>query len=170
MSHLSFEGQTKTSYCLECSEKHGSTAKVLMREAIQRAEVCTCTDSDGVLEKVRGVVEELSGMEDDTNTTENEKVIALNSLARDIRKEIFALKAEVGGATIEELREIKDKLDALVEQVYDTRKTEDCPSCKIKATMETKLPEEAKHELNKYGSAAIEGYNKIIEKMREKGE
>ena len=32
--HLSYEGQSKVDYCLECCEKHGQTAKVLLREAI----------------------------------------------------------------------------------------------------------------------------------------
>lgn len=168
MSHLSFEGQSKVSYCLECSEKHGATAKVFMREALQRVEACSCTDSDGVLEKVRGVIEELSGMEDDTQTTENQKVTALNSLARDIRKEIFALKAEVGGASIEDLRGIKEKIDALAEQVYEVRKTEDCPSCKVKVEAETKAeePQEEKHDYSEYGKSVSEARQALIEEIR----
>lgn len=163
MSHLSYEGQTKTSYCLECSEKHGSTAKVLMREAIQRAEACSCTDSEGVLEKVRGVIEELSGMEDDTKTTENEKVIELNSLARDIRKDIFGVRAEVGGASIEDLRGIIKRINDLVDQVFEVRKTEDCSTCQIKAT-ET---EEEKHDYSEYGRAVSQERMKLLEEIRQ---
>ncbi|GAJ07880.1 unnamed protein product, partial [marine sediment metagenome] len=69
MSHLSYEGQSEIDYCIECSVKHGQTAKVFAREALQRAEAEGNPSSEGVKEKIRGIVEELTGMEDDTNTT-----------------------------------------------------------------------------------------------------
>lgn len=130
MSHLSFPGQTEIDYCIECGVKHSQTGKVLMREAVQRAEV-DGPESPGVKEKVRGVIEELSGMEDDTDTkTGNENVIALNNAARMLRKHIYSTKAEIGGASIEQLRKIKTAIDGLVEFSYKAREAEEiCVPC-----------------------------------------
>jgi len=129
-SHLSYEGQSELDYCVECLTKHSQGAKVLMREAIQRAEAGSPSDS-GVLEKVRGVVEELVGFEDDSNTVQNEKVSTLNSLSRTLRKFIYAKKAEIGDASIEDLREIKDMVDKLVDAAYDVRTSEECIGCTV---------------------------------------
>lgn len=138
MSHLSFEGQSKVSYCLECSEKHGQTAKVLLREALERAET-NGVNTEGVMEKMRGVVAELTGMEDDTTLNRKpdneaeEKVIELHIEARDIRKEIYASKCEIGGCEVEILREITQRLDDLVDEVYRARQTYECPNCTTRA-------------------------------------
>jgi len=129
-SHLSYGGQSEVDYCLECSVKHSQTAKVLMREALQRAEA-TSPSSLGVQEKIRGVVEELVGMEDDTDTVKNEKVSTLNSLSRTLRKFIYANKAEIGVASLEDLREIKDMVDKLVDATYAVRMSEECIGCKV---------------------------------------
>ena len=134
-----------------------------MREALQRAE-SDGADSEGVVEKVRGVVEELSGMEDDTETTENEEVTALNSRAREIRKEIYASQAEIGGADVEKLREIKGKIDELVDEVYRVRQKEECPTCRIKSATE-KEPEE-KPSLEQYGKGVAEARRRFIEEIR----
>lgn len=160
MSHLSFEGQSKVSYCLECSEKHGSTAKVLMREGINRAEASGSAAAEGVLEKIRGVVEELSGFEDDTDTTESDDVMALNNEAREIRKLIYASKAEIGGADLDTLKEIKNKIDSLLEDVYKARERHECPTCKIKVESE-KVEEQPKQELS-----AAEKRRQFIEEVR----
>jgi len=124
--HLSYEGQSKVDYCLECCEKHGQTAKVLLREAIQRAEADS-PSSPGVMEKVRGAVEELVGFEDDSDTVKNERVATLNSLSRTLRKFIYAKKAEIGGANLKDLREIKDMTDKLVDAVYQVRVNLEAP-------------------------------------------
>jgi hypothetical protein len=165
MSHLSYEGQSKVDYCLECAVKHGQTAKVLMREALQRAEA-SGSESEGVVEKVRGVVEELSGLEDDTNTIENESVTALNNLARDIRKDVFASKCEIGGCNIESLRQIKERIDGLVDLVYLTRQKEECPTCKIKAEIEE--PKVEKPSLEEYGKSVSEKRRQFMEEIRSK--
>jgi len=129
VSHLSFEGQSKLDYCIECAVKHGQTAKVLMREALQRAEAQDPL-SEGVKEKVIGVVEELSGAEDDTTTVKNENVTKLNTAARDLRKYIYSSKAEIGGAPVDVLREIKSKVDAFVDLAYKVREEEEiCVPC-----------------------------------------
>ena len=129
-THLSYEGQTGLDYCVECLSKHGQTAKVLMREAIQRAQVGSPSDL-GVLEKVRGAVEELVGFEDDSDTVKNEKVSTLNNLSRTLRKLIYAKKAEIGGGSLEDLREIKDMLDKLVDVTYQVRASEECIGCTV---------------------------------------
>ena len=129
-THLSYEGQSKVDYCQECLSKHGQTAKVLMREALQRAKAGSPSDS-GVLEKVRGAVEELVGFEDDSDTVENEKVSTLNSAARDLRKLIYAKGAEVGTANLEDLREIKGMIDKLVDVTYQVRASEECVGCTV---------------------------------------
>lgn len=132
MSHYSYSGQDKVSYCLECCEKHGQTAKVLLREALERANVHGA-NSEGVMEKVRGVVAELTGMEDDTNTTENDEVVGLHDEARDIRKEIYASRCEIGACEINRLRDLSERLDSLVNSVYDARQRYECPNCSQKA-------------------------------------
>lgn len=126
--HLSYEGQSDVSYCIECAVKHSQTAKVLMREAVQRAQAGS-PSSDGVQEKVRGVIEELSGYENDTMTVKNEKVASLNDLGRNLRKFIYMTNAEVGGASIENLREIKDMIDKLVDATYQVRANDECIAC-----------------------------------------
>ena len=55
-SHELYTG--KLDYCVECAVKHSQTAKVLMREALQRASAGS-SSNESVQEKVRGVVEEL---------------------------------------------------------------------------------------------------------------
>lgn len=126
----SFEGQSELDYCIECSVKHSQTAKVLMREALQRAEVGD-PGLEGVKEKVRGVVEELCGLEDDTTTVKNESVTTLNTMARELRKFIYAKDAEMGKASLEDLREIKGMVDELVDASYTVRAAEECPACNV---------------------------------------
>jgi len=132
--HLSYEGQSELDYCIECAVKHSQTAKVLMREAIQRAQAGSPSDK-GVQEKVRGVVEELVGMEDDTGSramyVANEKISTLNKSARILRKYIYGKGAEVGTATIVDLREIKDMIDKLVDVTYQVRESEQCIGCTV---------------------------------------
>lgn len=121
MSHLSYAGQSEVDYCIECTVKHGQTAKVLMKEALQRAEA-NGPQSEGVKEKVKGVVEELMGIEDDTKTvTDNQKVIGLNTMARTLWKEIYASEAEIGKASIGKLREINVAIGRLVDKTYTVR-------------------------------------------------
>lgn len=124
----SYTGQTDVDYCVECAVKHSQTAKVLAREALQRASSGSPGDR-GVQEKVRGVVEELCGLEDDTTTVGHERVTALNTLARELRKYIYTTGAEVGGAGMQELEEVKAMVDRLVEASYTVRAAEECPAC-----------------------------------------
>ena len=131
-THLSYEGQSKLDYCIECIvNNHGPKAKTLMREAVQRARAGSPSDL-GVVEKVRAVVDELAGIEDDSDTVKNEKIEALNSLARAARKFIYAKRADVGGASLDDIREIKDMIDKLVDAAYQVRASEEgCISCTV---------------------------------------
>lgn len=163
MSHLSFEGQSELDYCLECCEKHGQTAKVLMREAIQRCEADGC-DSEGVKEKVKGVVEELMGIENDSSSVkQNERVDAINNSARLLWKEIYAGGAELGHANKDKLKELKEKLEALTELVYQAREQEEpCPTCKIESTKKEEEPKKEKA----IGEEVAEKRRKFIEMVR----
>jgi hypothetical protein len=70
-----------------CMSKHLGTAKILTREALQRAE--KGEPREAVLEKIRGAYEELMGAEDDSLSLEDERVRQLNALIRDTRKWFF---------------------------------------------------------------------------------
>lgn len=131
-TYLSYEGQTKLDYCVECCLKHSQTSKVFMREAIQRAQVSSPSDP-GVLEKVRGAVEELAGFDADSDTVKNEKVSELNSSARLLRKYIYGKGAEIGTASLEDLREIKGLIDGLVDVTYQVRASEECIGCTVES-------------------------------------
>ena len=169
MSHLSYEGQTKTSYCVECAEKHGQTAKVLLREALQRA-VSDGSDSEGVVEKVRDVVEELAGYETDTNVDAKlyPKISMLNNMAREIRKSIYASQAEIGGATMDILEQVKKDLDHLVEETYNVRQTEECPTCKIEVKTEEVAEKTVKKapSLDEYGKSVSEKRRQFLDEIR----
>ena len=125
-SHAPYTG--KLDYCVECAIKHSQTAKVLMREALQRAAAGSPAD-EGVQEKVRGVVEELSGLEDDTNTVREDMVRDLNTATRTLRKYIYATRAEIGEVSFDQLKEIKGMVDQLVDAAYKVRKS--CIACMV---------------------------------------
>lgn len=125
-----YPGQSDVDYCLECAVKHSQTASILMLEALQRAEAGG-PGLAGVQEKVRGAVRELTGMEDDTETVNSTPVMALNTMARALRKHVYETKAEIGGASMEDIRDIKELSDKLVEASYLARQGEDCPDCEV---------------------------------------
>ena len=126
----SFEGQSDLKYCIECAVKHSLTAKIAMKEAIQRA-YAGDPGLEGVKEKVRVAVEELCGLDLDTETVDNEMVAALNTSSRALRKFIYTTGAEMGRASREQLEEIKGMVDQLVEASYTVRAAEECPGCNV---------------------------------------
>jgi hypothetical protein len=77
-------GVSEERYCYDCASKHLGTAKVLMREALQRA--VKGEPKEAVLEKVRGAYEELMGAEDDTQSLSDERTREINAMIRDTRK------------------------------------------------------------------------------------
>ena len=135
-----------------------------MREALQRAEADDPT-SEGVKEKIRDVIEELTGMEDDTDTVDNENVRALNAAARELRKDIYTSKGEIGGASLDALREFKEKIDGLVDHAYKVREEEEvCVSCVAPTVcLGDKSCEE---ELQRAASKGKEEFNRVVEEMR----
>ncbi len=130
----SFEGQSDVDYCIECAVKHSQTARMLMSEALQRAEAGN-PSLLGVQEKVRAAISEITGFEDDTETVNHSTVMALNTMVWALRKHIYASKAEIGDASMEELRDIKGLTDKLVDASYMAREAEECPTCKIEPAL-----------------------------------
>ena len=132
----SFEGQSDVDYCLECCNKHSQTASIFMTEALQRA-VAGGPGLPGVQEKVRAAIRELTGFEDDTETVNNSAVMELNTMARTLRKHVYSTKAEIGGASLEDLQGIKELVDNLVDASYFVRQAEeeDCPECRTAVGM-----------------------------------
>ncbi|MEM4977398.1 MAG: hypothetical protein QXT64_08750, partial [Desulfurococcaceae archaeon] len=106
---------THTGIVHNCMSKHLGTAKILMREALQRAE--KGEPSESVLAKVRGAYEELMGAEDDSQAINDEGIRRLNSLTRDLRKWFFdsGLLTTVNKAMIAEGFK---RVSELNEQVY----------------------------------------------------
>jgi len=80
-------GVSEEHYCYDCASKHLGTAKILIREALQRAE--KGEPREAVLEKIRGAYEELMGAEDDTMSLSDERTRQINSMIRDTRKWFF---------------------------------------------------------------------------------
>lgn len=171
--------QALIDWCIECSVKHGQTGKVFMREALQRAEA-EGAHSERVKERVRGVIEELSGLEADTNTVKNDDVRKLNKTTRKLRKYIYKTQAEIGGADMDTLKEIKMMVDMLVDQIYKTReKLEECPTCVLpeyemsEEQIETfaeeeyeTLKEDQKPDYTKYGAKIAEKRRKFLEEVQ----
>jgi hypothetical protein len=58
-------------------------------------------------------------------------VSTLNTSARELRKFIYTKGAEMGKASVEDLREIKGMVDKLVEASYTVRASEECPACNV---------------------------------------
>jgi hypothetical protein len=87
-SHIATpEGISTEKYCLDCLSKHLGTAKILMREALQRAE--KGEDIKAILEKIRGAYEELMGAEDDSQALTDERIREFNTKIRDLRHWFF---------------------------------------------------------------------------------
>jgi hypothetical protein len=115
-------GTSEEQYCLDCASKHLGTAKVLLREALQRAEKGEPRES--VLGKVRGAYEELMGAEDDTLAVRDEGIRRLNSLIRDVRKWLFDSGAivEPDKRLIAEALERVSKVNDEVYREYEARR------------------------------------------------
>jgi hypothetical protein len=115
-------GVSEEHYCLDCSSKHLGTAKVLLREALQRIE--KGEPREAVLEKVRGAYEELMGAEDDTLAVKDEGIRRLNSLIRDTRKWFFdtGVIAEPDKKLIAEAFEKVSRVNDEVYREYEARR------------------------------------------------
>jgi hypothetical protein len=109
-------GMPPEHYCLECASKHVGTAKILLREALQRAE--KGEPPELVLEKVRGAYEELMGAEDDTMSVSDEGIRKLNSAIRDLRKWFFTTGA-IAKPDKNLITEAYSKIAQLNNAIYD---------------------------------------------------
>ena len=107
-----------------CLVKHSSTAKELLKEAIDRS----LKSGQGVEDKVRKAVDELNGMDDDLPQGEDlpdeiqERFDHMDAERRDIRKQIYAKNLDVSGGSKKELREIQGRVSGLLDYAYDTKK------------------------------------------------
>jgi len=108
-------GVPEEHYCLDCASKHASTAKILVREALQRAEGGEGVDL--ILAKVRGAYEELTGAEDDTQALSDEGIRALNSRIRELRKWMFDSGLLVEPSK-DKIAEAYNRISALNDAVY----------------------------------------------------
>ena len=128
---------TNVSYCLECENKHLNTAKVLLREAIQRAEAREPTAA--VLEKVRGVAVELAGAEDDSNApTAPSDVRSINAAVRDLRKRMWVSGLEVE-PKLEGLKETYRGVDGILTQTYEAAGRRRAEMDKVLAELEKQI-------------------------------
>ena len=122
--YKSYSGQTRTSYCNECLVKHSSTAKELLKEAIDRS----LKSGQGVEDKVRKAVDELNGMDDDLPQGEElpddvqERFDHMDSERRAIRKQIYAKNLDISGGSKKELRAIQGRVSDLLDYAYETKK------------------------------------------------
>ena len=115
-------------YCGECLSKHSGTAKVLLREAVQRAEA-DGVSNEGVQEKVRDVVAEFGGAEYDSSSVANERIRALDQRMRTLRRKIQNTGLEVGRGSMEDLRMVASEVDAFRNAVYESLKEEAMYGC-----------------------------------------
>ena len=126
----SYEGQSDESYCLECIVKHSQSAAMAMTEAIQRAEAGDPA-LEGVKEKVKAAVRQLTGIEEDAGNVSEPAVRALDTMGRSIRKYVYTTGAEIGKASKEQLYETQNLIEELVNASYLAREVQegDCPGC-----------------------------------------
>jgi len=104
-------------YCLECCEKHFAKSSKLMEEAIQRLEAREPLEK--VTEKVRAVVRELAGLEDDIPpTVPDVDIRELDRRARSLRKSMWEKRLSLT-PTLEGLREAKVEIDSMLKETYN---------------------------------------------------
>jgi len=108
-------GVSEEHYCYDCASKHLGTAKVLLREALQRA--VKGEPKEAILEKVRGAYEELMGAEDDTQALSDERTKQINSMIRDIRKWFYD-SGVIVSTDKNLISEALSKVDRLNNEVY----------------------------------------------------
>jgi DNA repair exonuclease SbcCD ATPase subunit len=116
-SHIATpKGESTEKYCLDCMSKHLGTAKILIREALQRA--VKGEDPQAILEKVRGAYEELMGAEDDSQSLSDPRIQELNKMTRELRKWAFN-----SGVLVEPDKELisqfAEKINQLNDEVYN---------------------------------------------------
>lgn len=130
-----FSGQTDEAYCLECIEGHTMMAQTEMRHAIDRYRTAG-EMTEGVTEKVRVAIREIEGIIEDARSTKGADIKVQRGLneileeTRWVRKEfgVSGRGLTNGDGSMEDLTELRDRIDALQKQAYELAK--DCPTCK----------------------------------------
>ena len=134
-SGRTFAGQTDEAYCLECIEGHTMLAQTEMRHAIDRYRTADGM-TEGVTEKVRVAIREIEGIIEDARSTKSADIKVQKGLneileeTRWVRKEfgVSGRGLTNGDGSMEDLTELRDRIDALQKQSYELAK--DCPTCK----------------------------------------
>jgi len=158
MSDVPLKGES-ADYCLECAEKHLQTARILLREALQRAEQCLaesqcetcCTSKPQVLEKIRDAVAELTGCEDDTNTKLDEpRIREINRRTREIRRLIWEKKLAFGKGTLNDIKEIMMQIEELANYIYEQPEVSQKYEELIQEIVEETPPPETEQPIRKH--------------------
>ncbi|MEM1820359.1 MAG: hypothetical protein QXU64_02075 [Thermofilaceae archaeon] len=134
----SYPGQTPTDYCLECLERHFLKAHALLEEA-ERFSLKHGRITPEAREKIRRAMEEIVGAEDDLRVVPEDREIAglldeIKIMQRDLRKWAWARGLTTVSESIEDLRELKRRVEELVKKTYEAaeiyrRKYGTCPAC-----------------------------------------
>jgi hypothetical protein len=133
-SGKSYSGQTSEAYCVECVEGHTMKSLTELRHAIDRYRT-SGEMNEGVVEKVRVSIGELTGIDEDVKNVENAKPEvkqALNKIldkARWIRKE-YGLGGKgltAGRGDMKDLEQLRNDVGELQVESYQLIKN--CPLC-----------------------------------------
>lgn len=114
-------GVSQESYCLDCISKHLATAKILLREALQRSQAKEAEEA--VLAKVRGAFEELTGAEDDSQSLTDPQIRNLNARIREARKWLYEhALASASPETISKAFSLVEELLGMTYREIESRK------------------------------------------------
>lgn len=131
-----YPDQSDESYCLECIEGHTMLASTEMRHATDRFRAAN-EMTLGVTDKVRGAIEEMSGIVKDVKDTEDaspEVKEGLNQILDEVRwiRKDYGLAGKgltTGHGTAEDLNELKSRIQKVQQKAYDL--VSKCPTCHI---------------------------------------
>jgi len=102
-------------YCFECATMHLGTAKVLLREAVERFD--RGGPKEVIAEKVRRAYEELLGAEDDLRSVYDQRVRELHNKVEDVRKWVYR-SGLLASPSKELAAEALSRLSKVSEEVY----------------------------------------------------
>lgn len=127
-------GQSDEEYCLECVEGHTMKAHTEMRHAIDRFRTAG-EMTEGVKEKVRVAIEEISGIDEDVKSTKgadpkvSEGLDKILDKARWIRKRygLGGVGLTVGQGGMKDLEALRSDIDSVQESAY--KLVGQCPTC-----------------------------------------
>jgi len=134
VSGRTYEGQTDSGYCIECTEGHLMKAATEMRHAVDRYRTAGSM-TDGVVEKVRVALQEVVGIDEDIanlkNAPDNVKAELREILdkSRWLRKEfgISARGLTIGEGGMKDLEDLRQAIFDMQTKTYQVAKH--CPIC-----------------------------------------